>query len=45
MLQIYKHFHQVKLINTNILEKQRKAIEDRRKKQIKLIKTESKNNS
>ena len=45
MFQIYKHFHQVKLINTNILEKQRKAIEDRRKKQIKLIKTESKNNS
>ena len=45
MFQIYKHFHQVKLINTNILEKQRKAIEDRRKKQIKLIKTELKNNS
>ena len=42
MFQIYKHFHQVK---SNILEKQRKAIEDRRKKQIKLIKTESKNNS
>ena len=44
MFQIYNHFHQVKLINTNILEKQRKAIEDRRKKQIKVIKTESKNN-